>query len=143
MVEPAVKPTAHQRRVAALNAHRPGSLPAQYLGRVPRSHERVKAMAEFVHGQTSADALEALLRPNNKMDRGAVRRALDMLFPRERPIRLAIPDINSPERFDAAMAMVHEAWTDGRISPPEARTLQELCEHRYGAWIKVQRGKLR
>jgi hypothetical protein len=66
-----------------------------------------------------------------------------MLFPRERPIRLAIPDINSPERFDAAMAMVHEAWTDGRISPPEARTLQELCEHRYRAWIKVQGGKLR
>ena len=29
MVEPAVEPTAHQRRVAALNAHRPGSLPGR------------------------------------------------------------------------------------------------------------------
>src|SRR5688572_13058369 len=97
LVAPPAEPTAYQRRVAALKQHRPGSLPAQFLGRVLKPHERVKAQAELVHGQTSAEALEALIRPNSKIDRGAARRALDLLFPKDRPVALAIPDANSPE----------------------------------------------
>jgi hypothetical protein len=77
------------------------------------------------------------------MDQGAVRRTLDMLFPREWPLRLAIPDINSPAAFDNALAIAHAAWTEGRISPAEARTCQELCEHRYRGCIKAQAGKAR
>ena len=139
-VEPAVRPTGYQRKVAALKAHRPNSLPAPFLGKVLKPHERVKAQAELVHGETSADALEALIRPTSKMDRGVARRAMDMLFPRERPIRMAIPDIESAESFNAALKAVHLAWTGGQISPSEARQRQELCEHRYRGWLKSQAG---
>ena len=126
--------------MAALKAHRPGSLPAQYLGRVLKPHERVKAQAELVHGQTSAEALEALIRPNNKIDRGVARRALDLLFPKDRPVALAIPDANSPEAFNAAMGLIHAAWTDGRISPREARTCQGLVQRRYDGWLRAKAG---
>ena len=105
--------------------------------------ERIAAYAGEVLGAAAGDAIGAIANPRNALHPGIRRRTLDMLFPRERPIRMAIPDIKSPELFDQAMAMVHEAWTDGRISPPEARTLQELCEHRYRAWIKAQAGKAR
>src|SRR5215208_7058564 len=91
-----VELTAYQRRVAALKAHRPHTLPMPYLGKVLKPHERVKVQAELVHGQTAADALEALIRPNSKMDPGMTRRALDVLFSKERPLTLPIADPSSP-----------------------------------------------
>lgn len=140
-VEPGVELSAYQRRVAALKAHRPGSLPAPFLGKVLKPHERVKAMAEIVYGQTAADALEALIRPNSKMDRGVARRAMEMLFPKDRPLAMELPDSNSPEAFNEATRLIHEAWTSGKISPQEALTCQELVERRYKAWLKYQAGK--
>ena len=140
-VDPVVELSAYQRRVAALKAHRPGSLPAQFLGRVRKPHERVKAMAEIVYGQTAADALDALIRPNSRMNRGVARRAMEMLFPKDRPVALAIPDANSPEAFNQAMKLIHDAWTSGKISPQEALTCQDLVERRYKAWLKHLAGK--
>jgi hypothetical protein len=142
-VEPAVEPTAYERRVAALSTHRPGSLPPQFMGKVLKPNERVKAQADIVYGQTAADALDALIRPNSKMDRGVARRAIEMLFPKDRPVALALPDANSPEAFNRAMKLIHEAWTSGRISPSEAESCQRLVNARYRGWIKAQAGKPR
>jgi len=143
VVEPAVEPTAYQRRVAALKAHRPGSLPVQYLGRVLKPHERVKAMAEVVHGQTAAEALEALIGPNNRMDRGLARRALDALFPKDRPLQLAVPNPRDPDSLEAAMDVIHDAWTEGRISPSEAETCMRLVNSRYRAVLRAKAGRAR
>ena len=73
-----------------------------------------------------ADALDALLRPDSKMDRGLARRALDALFPKDRPLQLAIPRPTTPDTLDAAMDAIHDAWTGGQISPAEALTCQRL-----------------
>jgi hypothetical protein len=140
-VEPPVKLSAYQRRVAALKARRPGSLPVQYLGKVLKPHVRITAMAEVGYGQTAADALEALIRPDSKIDRGIARRALEMMFPKDRPLVLNLPDAKSPEAFNQATRLIHEAWSSGKISPQEARTCQELVERRYKAWLKYQAGK--
>ena len=142
-VEPAVKPTGYQRKIAALKAHRPNSLPASFLGKVLKPHERVKAQAEMVHGQTAAEALEVLIRPNNKIDRGMARRAMDALFPKDRPLPLKIPDVESPEAFNAALKVIHHAWNEGQISPSEAETCMRLINARYRGWIKAQAGKMR
>ena len=47
---------------------------------------------------------------------------------------MVIPDIKSPEAFDAALAVVHEAWTNGQISPAEAESCQRLINGRYRGW---------
>ena len=65
---------------------------------------------------------------------------MDVLFPKDRPIALAIPDANSPEAFNQGMGLIHEAWTSGRISPREARTCQSLVQRRYNGWLRSKAG---
>jgi hypothetical protein len=139
-VEAPVELTAYQRRVAALKAHRPHTLPAPFLGKVLKPQERVKMRAELVHGQTAADAVEALIRPNSKMDPGMTRRAIDVLFSKERPMTLPIADPCSPAALNQAMSAIHEAWITGRITPQEALTCQRLVESRYRAWLDAKAG---
>ena len=107
---------------------------------VPKPFEKIGAYAAEVLGTAAGEAIAAIANPRNALHPGIRRRTLDMLFPRERPIRMEIPDIESAESFNAALKAVHLAWTGGQISPSEARQLQELCEHRYRGWLKSQAG---
>jgi hypothetical protein len=116
---------------------------AQYPGKMLLPHERVNAMADATYGQSATDALEALIRPNSKMDRGLARPALDLLFPKDRPVALGIPDANSPEAFNQAMKLMHEAWTSGRISPQEAEVCVSLVNARYRAGLRAEAGRPR
>ena len=105
-----------------------------------KPHIKVVEYAREIMGDRAAVALEAISNPRSRMHTAIKRRAIDMLFPRERPIRMEIPDIESAEGFNAALKAVHLAWTGGQISPTEARQLQELCEHRYRGWLKSRAG---
>jgi len=141
-VDPVVELSAYQRRVAALKAHRPGSLPAPFLGKVLKPHERVKAMAEIAYGQSAADALEALIRPNSKMDRGVARRAMEVLFPKDRPLQLQLPDATTPDALDLSMSLIRRAWTGGQITLSEAEACQRLVRAQYRASITAKAGRL-
>jgi hypothetical protein len=98
-------------------------------------------MAEVTYGQSAADALDALLRPDSKMNRGLARRALDARFPKDRPLQLALPHPTTPDTLDAAMDAIHDAWTGGQISPAEALTCQRLVRNRYRAGLDHGAGR--
>ena len=142
-VGPAVALTAAERRIAALNEHRPG-LPAEFVGqRVVAPHRRIKAMVEVTYGQTAADAFDGLIRPSAKLDRFVVRRMLDALFPTARPIQLALPDATTPDTLDLSMSMIRAAWTSGQITPSEAEACQRLVRAQYRASISAKAGRFR
>lgn len=130
MVEPsepeaAVKPTPRWNGVPARSYVRP--------------HERLAKYAGSLFGLDAADAMNALAAPN-KMDRGLKRRAMDMLFPRDRPIPLAIPDIESAAAYNTALKTIHEAWNCGKVSPSEAESCMRLVNSRYRGWLKSKAG---
>ena len=103
-----------------------------------RPHERMARYASSLFGLDAGDAMEAITSPNTKIHIGIKRRAMDMLFPKERPLPLRIPDVDSPEAYNAALKLIHEAWNTGQISPGEAESCQRLVNGRYRGWVKAQ-----
>jgi hypothetical protein len=139
-VTPPVPLTAHQRRVAALDEHRPKEFPAG-PGWVIRSPIlKIRGIVAEVYGETAAEAVDGLLRPSAKVDRVVARRILDATLPATRPIKLAIPDVRSAAAYDQALSIVHEAWTTGQISPEEADLCMRLINRRYSGWLKAKTG---
>jgi hypothetical protein len=91
-------------------------------------------------GEKASAALAVLFNPRTVMHTTMRRRALDMLFPKDRPVPLAIGDIESPATYNAALKVVHSAWTSGQISPAEAESCMRLVNARYRGWLKSRAG---
>jgi hypothetical protein len=121
----------------------PRGAAANHCYAVPKPFEKIGAYAAEVLGKAAGEAIAAIANPRNALHPGIRRRTLDMLFPRERPLKLAIPDIKGPEAYDQALAVVHAAWTSGQISPAEAETCMRLVHSRYRGWVKAEGGKSR
>jgi hypothetical protein len=85
----------------------PRGAAANHCYAVPKPFEKIGAYAAEVLGKAAGEAIAAIANPRNALHPGIRRRTLDMLFPRERPLKLAIPDIKGPEAYDQALAVVH------------------------------------
>jgi hypothetical protein len=116
-------------------------VPGRNLNQQPKPHRRIAAYAGTTMGAAAADAMAAITNPRNALEGGIRRRAIDMLFPKDRLLRLDVPDVRGPEDFDRALSVVHDARVAGTISPNEARICQELVEHRYHGWLQARAGK--
>lgn len=142
VVPPIAPTTKYRRNVEALRAACPGTLPLEFLGKVLKPHERVRAMVEVTYGQTAADALDGLIRPNSKIDRLLARRMLDALFPATRPIQLELPDATTPDALDRSFSIIRAAWTSGRITIAEAEGAQRLVRAQYRASVTARADRL-
>jgi hypothetical protein len=105
-----------------------------------RPHLRIAEYASQLMGAKAAAALAVLFNPRTGMHQSMRRRALDMLYPKDRPVPLAIGDIKSPSAYDHALEVVHLAWTSGQISPAEAESCMRLVNARYRGWLKSRAG---
>lgn len=132
---PVHKATGRERSKAALAAHRPPT-PVPFKGRVRRPHEHVHAWAAKLLGDSVGRAFAGIFRPDSKIDRGLARRVADAMLPKERPVPLAVPDINGPVSQDRATALVYNAVRTGTITPREALIWFEIIDRRYQSWIK-------
>lgn len=101
---------------------------------------RVHQWAIEVLGETAGRALAGVFLPSNrtKLDRGMSRAVVNALLPKDRPVRLPVPDIDGPESQSAATKVVYEALRDGQISPPEALQWFDAIERRYQSWIRFR-----
>jgi hypothetical protein len=52
----------------------------------------------------------------------SIRRALDVLFPKDRPLQLAVARPTTPDALDAATGAIHNAWTSGWTTRPMPTT---------------------
>jgi hypothetical protein len=106
-----------------------------FQGRVRRPHEHVHAWAAKLLGDSVGRAFAGIFRPDSKIDRGLARRVADAMLPKERPVPLAVPDINGPKDQERAAAVVYDAVRTGTITPHEALVWFEIIERRYQAWV--------
>ena len=132
---PSIKLTGRERSKAALAAHRPPT-PVPFTGRVRRPHEHVHAWAAKLLGGSVGRAFAGIFRPDSKIDRGLARRVADAMLPKERPVPLAVPDINGPVSQSRAAALVYNAVRTGEITPREALVWFEIIDQRYQSWNK-------
>ena len=87
--------------------------------------------------------MEAITNPDTKVDKGIRRRALEMFFPKDRPLTMDVPLPLDPDSLDAAMSAIHVACFAGKISPGEALTCQAVVRNRYAAMVRAKSGRAR
>ena len=104
----------------------------------PPAYQRVHAWAETVLGADAGRAFSALFVPTSRsrIDKMLRRRVLDALLPKDRPVRLDLPDITGPDTQDQATAIVYAAARDGTITLAEAEAWLRIIEARYESWLR-------
>lgn len=85
-------------------------------------------------------ALSAIFLPTNrtKIDRGVARAVANALLPKDRMVRLPVPDIDGPESQSIATHIVYEAAREGVITPAEALQWLDLIDRRYESWMRYR-----
>src|SRR3954471_7615035 len=115
-----------------------GIRPPGIGGRQLRTADRIGQLAAEVLGTERGRAVQAALSPHSRLDRQTLRRVLDCVLPKQRPVPLAIGPIETARDYDQASALILAATASGQITPAEAQAWQGIVAQRWDAVLAVK-----